>query len=298
MGIKNLNKLINKHAQRAIDTIKFTDMRTWKIGIDTSLWIYQLYSVGKIVNGRGERINHIQGIFYRSVKLILAGITPVYIFDGTPPAAKAPVITARKSARDRNESVRIPRSAFNEIETLLAHMGIPAIRAPFDAEALAAHLSSRGTLRAVMTDDTDALAFGAQYIITNINFTTQSARIISRATLLESLGVDDRSFIDLCILCGSDYGPPSGVGWASALRLIRKYGTIEAAIGAGALEDFDYRIARAEFARRQPDFEVPAPTQLSREDINKLRTLLVDVHGLLPSRIDGALLKLSQFYGI
>ncbi|KAI8866237.1 hypothetical protein GQ42DRAFT_172870, partial [Ramicandelaber brevisporus] len=49
--------------------------------------------------------------------------------------------------------------------------------------------------------------------------------------VLEGLGLDRRAFIDVCILCGTDFSPKiPGIGPVNALKLIKKHGSIENAI--------------------------------------------------------------------
>jgi flap endonuclease-1 len=68
-----------------------------KIAIDASMVMYQFlvavrsdngYSSAQLMNEAGEITSHIQGMFNRTIKLISAGIKPVYVFDGKPPGLK------------------------------------------------------------------------------------------------------------------------------------------------------------------------------------------------------------------
>jgi flap endonuclease-1 len=43
------------------------------------------YSSAMLMNEAGEITSHIQGMFNRTIKLITAGIKPVFVFDGKPP---------------------------------------------------------------------------------------------------------------------------------------------------------------------------------------------------------------------
>ena len=44
--------------------------------------------------------SHLSGVFYRTINLIEEGITPVYVFDGTPPEEKSNEIERRRKAKE------------------------------------------------------------------------------------------------------------------------------------------------------------------------------------------------------
>src|SRR3989338_11437845 len=65
------------------------------IAIDAFNWIYQFLSIIRQPDGtplkdsKGRVTSHISGLYYRTIKLMEAGIKPVYVFDGKPPDFKA-----------------------------------------------------------------------------------------------------------------------------------------------------------------------------------------------------------------
>ena len=84
MGIKNLRSLIEKYA---IDSITKKHLETYNnkiITIDTSLYMYRI----KYSNNN----NFIDGFMKQIMRLLRNRITPVYIFDGAPPAEKETVL--------------------------------------------------------------------------------------------------------------------------------------------------------------------------------------------------------------
>ena len=64
------------------------------IAVDAYLWLYQFLSIIRQLNGtplrdsKGRITSAYSGIFYRSAKLLEAGIKLVYVFDGLPPEFK------------------------------------------------------------------------------------------------------------------------------------------------------------------------------------------------------------------
>lgn len=99
-----------------------------------------------------------------------------------------------------------------------------------DAEKLGAYLCKTGQLEALVTDDGDALAFGAPCIIRNLFRSGASGmQYITLATVVACLNLTQEQFVDMCILCGCDYTKSRGlptVGPAKALTLIQKHQSI------------------------------------------------------------------------
>ncbi len=56
-----------------------------------------------LTNEAGETTSHILGMFYRTVRMLEAGIKPVYVFDGKPPELKKAMLSTRTDRRDGAE---------------------------------------------------------------------------------------------------------------------------------------------------------------------------------------------------
>ncbi|CAN6469610.1 unnamed protein product [Victoria cruziana] len=67
--------------------------------------IYQfLIVVGRtgtetLTNEAGDVTSHLQGMFWRTIRLLEAGLKPIYVFDGTPPYLKKQELVKRFSRR-------------------------------------------------------------------------------------------------------------------------------------------------------------------------------------------------------
>lgn len=304
MGIKNLNKLIKENAPNSIKEVKdLTELDGWYVGVDASLIIYQMCSVGikyNIKNRDGLFIHHIQGIFFRVVNMIIAGIHPTFVFDSKPPELKTEAIAKRKLARDLG-ATRVPREVFIEVRKLLALMGIGCIDAASEAEAEIAALIKSGVLDAAVTEDTDCLTFGAKYMIRG-GTDSKKTTITELKKLLDGLKITYAQFVDLCILLGSDYNPSfPKMGPKRALLLIQKYKSIESIIKNEKLDTtIDFLKVRNEFlnpnvtnAKFDPEIKI-----LTAVDIKKLRDYLINVHKLDESRINKTLNNLATYHNI
>lgn len=307
MGITNLNKLIREFAPGVIQNISIEEISLWRVGIDISVVIYQLCAIGakhNIKNKEGKYINHIQGVFYKMLKLILSDVSPAIFFDGAPPRMKDDVINARKSSRDAGTSIRVPREVFSEVAKLIALMGITGIKCISEAEAQAAVYTQMDILDAIATEDYDCLVFGAKRMIIGLDTSAKNIKIIELETLLAELKLTHAQFVDLCILCGCDYtGTLPGIGYKRAYALMRKYGSIEKILAGEKImprANFNYIGAREIFLRPEVSrVEIdPEIRKLTREDIKQLYDFLVTVHGLEATRVDKSLRALSTFHSI
>ncbi|XP_078446863.1 5'-3' exonuclease family protein isoform X1 [Wolffia australiana] len=258
MGIKGLTKLLADNAPKAMKENKFESYFGRKIAIDASMSIYQfLIVVGRtgtemLTNEAGEVTSHLQGMFTRTIRLLEAGIKPVYVFDGQPPELKKQELAKRYSRRaDATEdlataledgdkesiekfskrTVKVTKQHNEDCKRLLRLMGVPVVEAPSEAEAECAVLCKSGKVFAVASEDMDSLTFGAPKFLRHL-MDPSSKKIpvmeFEVAKVLEQLELTMEQFVDLCILCGCDYCDSiKGIGGQTALKLIRQYGSIE-----------------------------------------------------------------------
>ncbi|KAK6915743.1 XPG, N-terminal [Dillenia turbinata] len=244
MGIKGLTKLLADNAPKAMKEQKFESYFGRKIAIDASMSIYQfLIVVGRIgtetlTNEAGEVTSHLQGMFTRTIRLLEAGMKPVYVFDGKPPELKkqelAKRYTKRADATDdlaaaieagdkegiekySKRTVKVTQQHNEDCKKLLRLMGVPVIE-----------------VYSVASEDMDSLTFGAPRFLRHL-MDPSSRKVpvmeFEVAKILEELNLTMEQFIDLCILCGCDYCDSiRGIGAQTALKLIRQHGSIESII--------------------------------------------------------------------
>lgn len=251
MGIHGLGRLIADVAPEAIKEVELKGYFGRRIAIDASMSLYQFliairHQNNVMTNESGETTSHIVGFFYRTCKLLEAGIKPVYVFDGKPPQLKSGELQKRKVAREAAEKkleeaaaadvqkfekrlVRVTRSHNDDVKQLLRLMGLPVIESPSEAEAQCAQLAKEGLVYAVATEDMDALTFGTPRLIRNLSSGTgDKVKEFDLNKSLSGMGLDHKQFVDLCILMGCDYcSSIKGIGPKKGLDLIKKFSTIE-----------------------------------------------------------------------
>lgn len=127
---------------------------------------------------------------------------------------------------------------------LLTLMGIPWVQAPSEGEAQTSYMARKGDVWASASQDFDSLLFGAPRLVRNLSITGRrklpkkrlyikiEPELIELVALLRELGVTREQLIDIGILVGTDFNPEGvkGIGPKRALQLIKKYGSLEAAL--------------------------------------------------------------------
>ncbi len=300
MGIRNLMKFIKEFAPGAMERASLADLRGLRVALDASIFVYQWHHVERTWGARDvneKYTHHIRGAFALVAALVAVGATPVFVFDGPPPACKAAALAKREPA------ARVPREVFEGVMELLRLMKIPIVVAAGEAEAQAAWLAKGGFVDIVATEDTDAIVFGAPRVARGLSATGAALVIVDRAKLITESALGETSFVDLCILLGSDYtGTLPGIGYKRAIALIKKHGSIEKVMDdvpkvfpciamhgeCGELIDFDYAAARAEFDAPVVDIMAGHRFTVGVLDVAEqeaLRAFLVGQYGVSMKRV-------------
>jgi len=134
MGIKNLKKLIKKHAPDAISDKP--SLYNKKIAIDSSILLYKYRYFYK------EDSFHIQGFLHKVIELLQLGAIPVFVFDGKPPNAKRDTLDKRIETRTKM------KERIEELKTLRNTLKI-------EANALEEHIDTDTLEEYIDTDDED-----------------------------------------------------------------------------------------------------------------------------------------------
>ncbi|XP_016703600.1 flap endonuclease 1 isoform X2 [Gossypium hirsutum] len=333
MGIKGLTKLLADNAPNAMKEQKLESYIGRKIAIDASMSIYQfLIVVGRrgtemLTNEAGEVTSHLQGMFTRTIRLLEAGMEPIYVFDGHPPDLKKKVLVKRYSKRANatedlqqametgnkddiekfsKRTVKVTKQHNEDCKRLLRLMGVPAIEAPSEAEAQCAALCKSGKVYAVASEDMDSLTFGAPRFLRHL-MGPGSRKVpvleFEVGKVLEELNLTMDQFIDLCILSGSDYCESiRGIGGQTALKLIRQQGSIEHILQNINKERYpipdDWPYEEARYLFKEPlvctnieQFEM----KRSAPDDEGLITFLVTENGFNSDRVTKATKSMLQF---
>lgn len=135
----------------------------------------------------------------------------------------------KKINQKKNSLYEVLASDFDLAKTLFKMLGVPWYTSPSEAEKQCSKLCIDGTVHAVLTEDSDVLAYGAPILLTKIDTSADTCVAIYHDIVLEELDLDNDQFLDLCILCGTDYNENiKGIGSKRAYDdIIRVYGSID-----------------------------------------------------------------------
>ncbi|CAG8762445.1 12265_t:CDS:1, partial [Cetraspora pellucida] len=126
-------------------------------------------------------------------------------------------------------TIKVTWKMYDECQEFLKAWGIPCITSEgYEAEALCASLTTHGLADASVSDDTDTILYGDGPVVRQFLTKKNPIQEVSPNKIRELLNLSRDEFIDLCILCGTDFsGTIQGIGPTKALKMIRSYGTIE-----------------------------------------------------------------------
>lgn len=151
MGIKGLFPFLSEAAPSGIKARKVSDFTNRTLAIDASTCLYQFIvavrsesdGYANLTNSRGEITSHITGFLHRTLKLLEAGIKPVYVFDGAPPDLKASELRARgKRKAEAAEAEKVAREAGDAAASAAATAATAASEAEARLEAVRAESSA------------------------------------------------------------------------------------------------------------------------------------------------------------
>ncbi|MEM3237242.1 MAG: flap endonuclease-1, partial [Candidatus Micrarchaeaceae archaeon] len=252
------------------ENIELSELGGKRLAIDAYNTIYQFLSIIRqpdgtpLLDSKGMVTSHLSGLFYRTINLIEQGITPIFVFDGIPPALKKKTIEARMERREKAyeewqeakekglaeearmhamASSRINKQIVESAKELLKDMGIAYIQAPAEGEAQAAYMVKNGMAYAVASQDYDTLLFDSRYVIRNIAITGRrklpkknvyvevAPEFIELEKLLRHFSINLDKLIWLGVLVGTDFNDGvKGIGPKTALRIVREHESIESVV--------------------------------------------------------------------
>lgn len=304
----------------AIRTVGYDELAGSRIAVDFHNWLYRYLTIATkftdtsvYTTSDGEEVANLLGIVKGVPSLLEHDLHPAFVFDGEVLDLKEAEMERRRERREAaEERLEAAREAGDEelaarlrartqrltptiLETsreLLDLLGLPAVDAPAEAEAQAAHLAKRGDVDHVGTEDYDALLFGATTTLRKLT-SSDDPELMSLEDTLEDVGVTLPELVDIAILCGTDYNDGiHGVGPKTALKRIAGGDTVE-----DVLAERDAEIPELDAIRRiylEP--EVADDYRLDWEwdpDLQAAERYLVEEWELPRDRLDAAFDRLE-----
>jgi len=321
-------------APKSVREIPSQESYTGRIlAIDASMCLYQFLimirenrsgAYQNMTNADGDVTSHIIGFLTRTIRLMEAGIKPVYVFDGKPPEMKLEELAQRWAKREEAEahlkeaveagdqdqilkatkmSTKVTKEHNEQVKKLLQLMGLPIVEAPSEAEATCAALCRDGKVYAAATEDADCLTFGTKLLVRNLMAAESQKKQIYEVSLslaLEQLNVSMDQFIDFCILSGCDYcDTVKGIGPTTAMKLVALHGNLEEVIKNLDTEknplpdNFNYKAAREFFKDCEAVDTTKVDFQWRDPDIEGLMKFLVEENSFSQERVDRYVARLK-----
>jgi len=246
--------------------IELLELSGKRVALDAFNVIYQFLTIIRdrmtgepLRDSHGMVTSHLSGLLYRTSNLLEAGIKPVFVFDGKPPALKRATVQARMEQKEEakkkweeavaagEEAIKYAQAAaelkpdmIEHAKRLLDCMGVPWVQAPSEGEIQCAHMCKRGDVWTSGSQDYDSLLAGSPRLVRNLSITGKrkvpnkevyvdvKPQLIELQPTLDRLGITQDQLIVLGILVGTDYSEGvRGVGPKSALKLVQEHKTLE-----------------------------------------------------------------------
>ncbi|NXO55936.1 EXO1 Exonuclease, partial [Aramus guarauna] len=243
MGIHGLLQFIKEAAEP-------THVKKYKgqtVAVDTYCWLHKgAYACAEKL-ARGEPTDLYVVFCMKLVDMLLSfGIKPILVFDGCTLPSKKEVEKARREKRQASllkgkqllqegklsearecfgRSVNVTHIMAHEVIKAARARGVDCIVAPYEADAQLAYLNKTGMVQAIITEDSDLLAFGCKKVFLKIDKFGNGLEIDqARLGNCKQLGnvFTEEKFRYMCILSGCDYlSSIHGIGLAKACKLLK-----------------------------------------------------------------------------
>ncbi|KAF4693392.1 Rad2 nuclease [Perkinsus olseni] len=297
MGVKNLLQYL-KGCTATKQNI--SDFKGKRVGIDAMCWMHRgaIACCFELVSGRES--DKFLTFFLRMIALLQGyDVTPVVVFDGCRMPGKAEEeikrgesrATAAESAKAMidaagitqatqmtgevrtkcMQAIRITNKMIRKVMCALQALGVEFIVAAYEADAQLGYMYSAGLVDAVISEDSDVLAYGCKMMIAkldqagdcqvvDLSWALEGGSSRSKETpqrtgestaskeLRAKYGADlanlrdwtKEMFIDACVLAGCDYSHAcnlKGMGIKTAMKLVNKYKDWQRTLRALKIED-------------------------------------------------------------
>lgn len=219
MGIKHLNKFfIDNCTTRAIRKLDLQFLVNKVIVIDTSIYLYKFAERGAILEN-----------FYLMISVFRNyQITPVFIFDGKPPAEKRELLLRRRlekmAAEERyhelkeggdadpfeldalkRQFVRVTEKDIQDAKNMMRVYGVTYFEAGGESDQLCAYLVKHNYAWACLSDDMDMFLYGCPRVLRHMSLMRHDVVFYDTARILADLDMTQEAFRDIAILSGTDY---------------------------------------------------------------------------------------------
>ncbi|XP_006268888.2 exonuclease 1 [Alligator mississippiensis] len=243
MGIAGLLPFLREAAEEA----HVQRYRGQAVAVDTYCWLHKgAYACAERL-AKGEPTDFYVVFCMKLVDMLLSfGIKPILVFDGCTLPSKKEVEKTRREKRQASllrgkqllregklseakecfgRSINITHAMAHEVIKAARAQGVDCIVAPYEADAQLAYLNKTNLVQAIITEDSDLLAFGCKKVFLKIDKFGNGLEIdqakLGKCKQLGNVFTEEK-FRYMCILSGCDYLPSiHGIGLAKACKLLK-----------------------------------------------------------------------------
>ncbi|XP_051124967.1 exonuclease 1 [Andrographis paniculata] len=246
MGIQGLLPLLKS----IMNPIHIKQLEGCFVAVDTYSWLHKGALACSTELCKGQRTSkHIDYCMHRVNMLRHYGVKPILVFDGGPLPMKGEQEIKRLRSRKENlsramehesngnltaayecyqKAVDISPSIAYGLIQVLKQEAVPYVVAPYEADAQLTFLALSKHVEAVITEDSDLIAFGCPRIIYKMDKFGQGIEfknsMLQYNKELNLAGFTQMMVVEMCILSGCDYLPSlPGMGLKKAHSLIKKF---------------------------------------------------------------------------
>ena len=221
MGIRHLNRYIQRKCSSAIREISLADLNGKKVAVDASIYMYRFESEEYLIDG----------MYQMAMIMRKCNITPVFVFDGKPPQSKMSLLKQRQSEKRKAESelavikkrveenkstyselveckrkcVRLSKYDIENVKRVLSLCGVTCYQATGEADELCARLVIKKRVWACISEDTDMFVYGCPRVLRYFNLFRGTCLLYETDAILQSLNLTMKEFREICVVSGTDY---------------------------------------------------------------------------------------------
>lgn len=223
MGIRHLNKFLQKNASKGIEKKLLFSLKNKKIAIDANNYLYKFLCNGDLI----------PNLYEFCILLNYYNIEPIFVFDGEPPPEKMKLIETRREERKKaqenyetalmlieendtkysekelnelkTKSVYLSTQNIKESKQLMDYMNYDVIIAPSEADEYCCHMVNTDQVYACMSEDMDMFVYGCKRVIRYVSILNHTCIMYNFQNILNNLNMTHEEFKVMCILSGTDY---------------------------------------------------------------------------------------------
>jgi len=213
-----------------------------------------------------------------------------------------------KFKSENSKCINIGPEQYRILQELLTILGIPWFIATGEAEKTCSWLCHKGYVSAVITTDSDVLAYGVPVFIKELKINSNICLVLRTLDILEAFNITYEQFRDFCIMCGTDYNKRMpGIGPVTAMELVKRHLNLEQISEFYDTDILHYQDVRSLFAfpetaeemiqlDKNVEFRIP---HIKKLDLEALHTFaIMNPMDISPYKIAEELIRKPQFHKI